>query len=194
MHFKYSSDTETLTPAFFVLDRYRKRRPRDESALHLLGLVCERIGHPALGIEVVSRAIEILEAIYEETEDPLIERQFTIAHINLARLRLAVQDYDGALESYQVVMGLLPQDTPESSIRHLLCQTHIGCGFANFKLGLLEEALASFELGLATTTDDDNILRSHIVILLAQALWAVGTESGRESAKSQLLQRYVSII
>lgn len=191
---------EALLPAFFVLDRYCKQRPRDATALHLFGLVCERVGHVELGIEAIGRAIVVLEAAYEETEDSAIERQFTIAHANVARLKLAVQDYEGALESYQVAISLLPEQ-PEmgdaddedengsrSDMQTLLAQCQFGSGLANFKLGQLPEALELFEAAMVTAADDATI-RGHVVVLLVQALWAIGTDEAKESAKNQLLQR-----
>ncbi|KAI0743910.1 TPR-like protein [Daedaleopsis nitida] len=188
-----AASSEALLPAFFVLDRYCRQRPRDASALHLFGLVCERVGHVELGIEMVARAITVLEAAYEETEDPIIERQFTTAHVNIARLRLAVGDYDDALESYQVATGLLPDQPAEgepafdSDTRALLAQCQFGSGLAHFKPGQLSEALPLFEAALATA-GADAIIRGHVVVLLAQTLWAIGTDEAKESAKTQLLQ------
>ncbi|OBZ66566.1 Superkiller protein 3 [Grifola frondosa] len=182
-----AASSEVLLPAFFVLDRFCKQRPTDVSALHLFGLVCERIGHVVLGIEMISRAISLLEAAYEETEDPTIERQFTTAHTNMARLRLSISDYEGALESYQVVLGLLAEASDDPARKVLLVQAQFGSGLANFKLGLLGEALALFEAAMETAADDP-VIQGHVVVLLAQTLWAMGTKEARESAKSQLLQ------
>ena len=187
-----SASSEALLPAFFVLDRYCKQRPRDATALHLFSLVCERVGHVELGIELITRAIAVLEAAYEETEDPITERQFTTAHVNLARLRLATGDYAGALESYEVATSLLPDEPEEGSAQAetqaLLAQCQFGSGLAHFKLGNLQEALAQFEAAMATA-GENAIIRGNVVVLLAQTLWAIGTEEAKESAKSQLLQR-----
>jgi len=76
----------------------------------MFGLVCERIGHTELAIERTDHAITVLEAAYEETEDPIIERQFIIVNTTVARLRLAVRDYEGALSSFQTALGLLPEE------------------------------------------------------------------------------------
>lgn len=181
------SQLDAISPAFFVLDRFCRGRPHDASALHLFGLVCERIGHIELGIDIIGRAIVLLEAAYEDTEDPVVERRFSIAHTNMARLRLSVQDYEGALESYQVVTGLLPEDSEDRSARILLTQARFGAGLAQFKLGQLAEALALFEAALDTAADEPD-MRGHVIVMLAQTLWAMGTEEGRESAKAQLLQ------
>ncbi|KAI8969575.1 TPR-like protein [Trametes punicea] len=184
-----SASAEAFLPAFFVLDRFCKQRPKDASALHLFGLVCERVGHTGLGIELISRAISVLEAAYEETEDTAIERQFTIAHVNLARLRLSTAEYDRALESYQVATGLLPEQPSDedADVKVLLAQCQFGSGLAHLKLGQLAEALALFEAAMVTAADQPTI-RGHIVVLLAQALWGIGTDEAKESAKTQLLQ------
>ncbi|KAH9940522.1 TPR-like protein [Epithele typhae] len=187
-----AASSEALLPAFFVLDRYCKQRPQDAAALHLFGLVCERVGHVELGVEMIARAIAVLEAAYEETEDPVIERQFTIAHTNAARLRLATGDFDGALESYGVATSLMPEgeaanEESDSDTHALLAQCQFGSGLAHFKLGRLPEALAQFEAAMATAANHATI-RGHVVVLLAQTLWAIGTDEAKESAKSQLLQ------
>ena len=178
---------DDLFPAFFALDRYLKQRPDDASALHLFGLVCERIGHVELAIERTEHAITLLEAAYEESEDPVIERQFTIANTTVARLRLAVRDYEGALGSFQSALGLLPD---EGEDRVLKTQCLFGSGLASFKLGALDAAIENFEAALVAAGEDLH-MRGHVTVLLAQTLWATGTEEGQEAAKSQLLDWYV---
>ena len=188
--------SEAFLPAFFVLDRYCKQRPQDAAALHLFGLVCERVGHAELGLEAVERAIVVLEAIYEETEDPIIERRFATAHANAARLKLTLADYEGALESYQTTMGLLTEQAEggesgeyAADTTALLTQSQFGSGLAHFNLGQLAEALPMFEAAMEASVDVPT-LRGHVVVLLAQTLWAIGTDEAKESAKSQLPQRY----
>lgn len=125
----------------------------------------------------------MLEAAYEETEDPVIERQFTIANTTVARLRLAVRDYEGALGSFQSALGLLPED---GEYRVLQSQCLFGSGLANFKLGALDVAIQNFEEALVAAGDDLQMC-GHITVLLSQTLWATGTPEGQEAAKSQLL-------
>lgn len=184
---------DALYPAFFVLDRYCKGRPDDATALHLFGLVCERLGQSTYGVELIGRAISILEAAYEETEDPTIERHFTIANSNMARLRLALQDYQGSLESFESALGLLAEDDNEPKTRILRTQAQFGSGLANFKLGDLETALGLFEAALESA-GDDLVLRGQVTVLLAQTLWALNTEEFRETAKAQLLDWCLSCL
>ncbi|KAA1474268.1 superkiller protein 3 [Dentipellis sp. KUC8613] len=181
------ASSEDMFPIFSILDRYCKKRPDDASALHLFALVSERVGHIQAGTEYLRRAIAVLEIAYEDSEDPIIERQFVIANTSLARMSLALQDYDGALETFQTALGLLPEESDERSVQVLRTQCQFGSGLASFKLGQLEEALESLEAALSTA-GDDMLLRGHVTVLLGQVLWAMGTEDGRESAKAQLLE------
>jgi len=59
-------------------------------------------------------------------------------------------------------------------------------GLANFKLGDLEAALSLFEAAMETA-GDNAVVRGHVTVLLAQTMWAIGTEEFKESAKAQLL-------
>lgn len=192
MHLNSVRDHSSLNlhPAFFVLGRFCKQRSQDAYGWHLYGLVCESIGKPELGIDAIGRAIEILEAAYEESEDPVLERRFAIAHVNIGRLRLSAGDYDGALSALQVALGLLPEDEPDQATRSLLSQAQLCSGLAAFKLGQLEEALRNCESAMETSVDEPAI-RGHAVVVLAQTLWAIGTDEGKEAAKAHLLQRYV---
>ena len=176
-------------PAFFVLDRYCQERPNDECALHLFSLVCERVGHYDLAVELITKAISILEAKYEESEDPEIERQFTIANTNLGRLRVANGDFDGAVESLETALGLVGDDDSTES-RVLRTQCCFVTGLSKFKCGDLNGAMESFQLALGSTGEDLTMV-GHVSVLLAQALWSLGGDEAQESAKSQLLQWYV---
>jgi superkiller protein 3 len=180
---------DAIFPAFFVLDRYSKQRPDDAAGLHLFGLVCERLGQIDLGVDLIQRAISTLEAIYEETEDPLVERQFTMANSNLARLKLSALNYEGALESFESVLGLLPEDSSSSPDFILRAQAQFGSGLAQFKLGNLEEALSLFEAALESA-GDNMLVRGQVTVLLAQTMWAIGTDESKESAKALLLEWY----
>jgi superkiller protein 3 len=186
----HRASANDLFPAFFALDRYLKQRPDDASALHLFALVCERIGHVELAIERTERAISLLEAAYEETEDATVERQFIIANATVARLRLAVRDYEGALRAFESALGLLPEEVDgEDDVKVLKSQCLFGSGLASFKLGALDTALENFEAALVAA-GDDLVIRGHVTVMLAQTLWATGTEEGREAAQTQLLDWY----
>jgi superkiller protein 3 len=177
--------TDRLLPAFFVLGRYFQRCPADACGLHVFGLICEHLGKLEQGLEYINRAITLLEAAYEEKEDPIVERQFVIAHTNIARLRLGLQDYEGSLASFEIALGLLPEDAERES-QILRVQAQYGSGLASFKMGDLQAALTAFQAALESAADD-RVLRGQVTVLLAQTMWAIRTPEFRESAKGLLL-------
>ncbi|KAH0589327.1 hypothetical protein H2248_005088 [Termitomyces sp. 'cryptogamus'] len=177
---------ETLIPAFFTLERYCGRRPDDATGLHLYALVCESLGQFETAANQLMRTIAILEAAYEVSEEPIVERQFTIANSNLARIRLALRDFEGATQSFESALGLLSEDDkPETKV--LRVQAHFGCGIASFLQGDLEVALANFEAALESARDDKT-LRGQVTVLLAQTMWATQNDEFKESSKVQLLE------
>lgn len=180
-----------MIPAFFVLDRYCQERPNDESALHLFSLVCERVGHYDLAVELITKAIPILEAKYEESEDPAIEKQFTIANTNLGRLRVAIGDFEGALESLETALGLIGDDDGTESCV-LRTQNHFVTGLSKFKCGDLGGTMESFQIAL-DSAGEDLTMSGHVSVLLAQTLWSLRGGEAQESAKSQLLRWYAGL-
>lgn len=179
---------DTLLPAFSVLGRYCKSRPNDPTGLHLFGLICETLGLSDLSGDSISQAISILESSYEESENAEIEKQFTIAHSNMARLRLSLQDYTSAIDSFESALGLLPEnDDADATTSILRTHAQFGLGLANFKLGSLETAISFFESALESAGENQT-LRGQVTVLLAQAMWKVGTEDFKETAKAQLLE------
>lgn len=142
---------------------------------------------------LAGRAISLLEAAYEESEDATIERQFVVANTTAARLHLALGEYQEALEGYQTALGLLG-DVPEGEEEDgrdtvlLRAQCQFGSGLAHFKRGELDGALGLFEAALRTAeAGGDLAMQGQITVLLAQTLWALDTDEARESAKTQLL-------
>jgi superkiller protein 3 len=178
--------SDDLLPAFFAMDRYCQNRPDDASALHLFALICERIGHSELAVDLVRRSISILEAAYEDTEDTAIERQFIIANSNLARLSLSRGDFEAALETFESVTGLLGDITDEPGAAVLRTQAQFGSALAMLGMGDLEASLVLFQDAL--NNSNEGPIREQVTVMLARALWTVGTEDARESAKTRLLE------
>ena len=136
----------------------------------------------------MDKAIQILEAAYEESEDVSIEKRYAIANANLARILLSVDDIHGALEKFELAFGLLPDNDKDMVALRAMCQ--IGSGIAHLHLGNLNDSISLLESALGIAQDSP-FVRKQIVVLLAQALWAVGTDDFRETAKNHLLQWWV---
>ena len=177
---------DTLLPAFFLLNKYCRCRPNEESSLHLLALICERLGYLPFAATLVERALEILETVYEETEDPEVERRYAIANATLGRLRLSQGDIAGSLTSFESVLGLLPEKEDES-MNILRLQVQLGLGLAHFIQGDLQSAIGFLEEGLLRA-GEDLALRAQITIVLAQVIWSDGTDECKETAKSRVLE------
>ena len=177
---------DTLLPAFFLLNRYCRCRPNEESSLHLLALVCEKLGHLPFAETLVERSLAILETVYEETEDPEIEKRYAIANATLGRLRLSQGDITGSLASFEGVLGLLSEKEDES-VDILRVQLYLGLGLAHFMQGDLESAIGFLEEGLGHA-GEDLALRGHITMVLAQVIWSNGTDECKETAKSRVLE------
>ncbi|KIJ39435.1 hypothetical protein M422DRAFT_32689 [Sphaerobolus stellatus SS14] len=183
-----SSSREDLLPVFHALDRYCKQRPNDAAALHLFALTCESAQQTHLALELVTRSIRVLERAYEESEDTQTEENFALANGTLGRLRLATNDYIGALEAFSTTLSLLPAETESSRIKIMRSLAQFGSGIANFRLGELEAALEVFETCLAEVPDDMSTVRGHVTVFLAQTLWALGSPEAQETARGQLLE------
>lgn len=177
---------DVLFPVFFSLDRYCRRKADDPSALHLFGLVCERMQLYDLAVEVTSRAIKLLEAAYEEAEDAVIERRYAIANANLGRMLLAKGGLESAIEVFETASGLLSEENTDQSTVALRSLCHFGQGIAFFHSGDLNKALSFFELA-QDAASSNQLIRGQVTILLAKALWKIGTDEFRELAKEQLL-------
>jgi superkiller protein 3 len=184
-------------PCFFALHRYCSCRPNDPLGLHLLALICERIGHMDLAISSVEQCIGILEAAYEESENSIVERQYTIASTTLGRLLLSAGQHDRSLESFQTSLGLLSGSVEGENmaerVEHdrettlLRVQAHLGMALAHFMSQDYPSSLASSQTALGVAGDDLS-LKAQIMILMTQTLWALGTDEMKEAAKTQLLE------
>ncbi|KAF8504124.1 TPR-like protein [Gautieria morchelliformis] len=183
-----SETPELLLPSFHALDRYCKQRPNDAAALHLFGLICERLNLTSQALELVSRTIVLLEHSYEETEDVGTEEQFAAANGTLGRLRLSTGDFAGAVEAFTSALSLISTDDDTLRTKTLQAHAQFGSGLGNFRLGELEDALGMFESALAQLPSEVVNVRGHVTILLAQTLWALGSDEARETARGQLLE------
>lgn len=168
-----------------MLNRYCRCRPNEESGLHLLALVCEKLGHLSFAETLVERSLAILETVYEETEDPEVERRYAIANATLGRLKLSQGDIAGSLTSFESVLGLLMEE--DGSVDILRVQVHLGFGLAYFMQGDLDLAIRSLEDGLLHA-GGNLALRGQITIVLAQVIWSIGTAEYKETAKSRVLE------
>ena len=185
----YTTSTEQLLLPFAILDRYCNQKPLDASALHLYALICERLGLYDLSADLLLKAINILDAQYNQSEDAVTELQFCTSHVSLGRVRLGIADYEGALEAFDIASNLLTPQNDSQDIQVLYMQAQMGVGIASSKLADLTKALETFEGLLQEVSSDFPDVKAHTRLLLSQTLWAIGTTESQEMAKTQLLSR-----
>ncbi|TFK25481.1 superkiller protein 3 SKI3 [Coprinopsis marcescibilis] len=200
---------DALLPAYYLLSRYCSRKPHDAAGLHLYALVCERLGHIGFGRGLVQRAIEILERVYEDTEDSLVERQFMIANATLGRLNLAHGEPEASLPSFESVLALVSEDDAAKGVLEI--QARLGIGMGQIALDDYESALATFQEAqriacgpvepesegegesatpahAAAATTVDGKIKGQTTIALAQMLWSLIEPDFREAAQTELLK------
>lgn len=180
-----------LLPIFFLLNRYCARRPDDAAGLHLFALVCERLGHKDFAKDLVNRGMRILERIYEEKEEPEVERQFMIANATLARLLLATGEPEDSMITFETVLGLLQEG---DSLRGVLeTQAKLGIAMGQAMLRDLQEAILSLQYAQGISPESED-LRAQCSILLAQTLWSTKNAEYCELAKEELLKLCVLLL
>lgn len=176
-----------MLPAFFALGRYVGQNSKDAYGLQLYGLLCERLGHLTEAVTSFNRAIAILETAYEESESQEVETQFATASGNLARIKLALSDYQGAIDTFNNALGLLSEEDNSPSTLLLRFQSSLGSALAHFKLGDLTSTMSLIEIAIRSAGDDLR-LRGLVNVLHSQILWKSGDEY-REHAISGLLEQ-----
>lgn len=173
-----------------ALVRYLSLRPDDVDAQHLAALVLERTGDRESASQSLERAASMLEASYEESESPELERKYAIAQTNLGRVRLARGDAEGALEAFEAPISLMSAEGADEETLALIAQCRLGTALACAALNDNEAAVEAIEAGLedlaepAETSDVVFKQREALAIALHKVHWTTGEE---DFAKSALL-------
>lgn len=180
-------DIGELHQPAFALKRYVQQCPADSAAVHLYGLICERLGLIAEAVSAFERATTLLEEEFEATETTAIEIRYSIALANLGRARLAARAYDEALSAYTNCWELI-EGSQESQVSSLRVQVKLGQALAQCWLDETEASLELFQQALDEAEGSGvSGLKEEVAVLLARTLWGMGAE-GQEMAKSHLME------
>lgn len=182
-----------MVSAFFALERCLQRRPVDIDALHLAALISERLALTPRAMTFARRCADILEAAYEQSEDPETARKYAITQSTLGRILLVEGDFTSAISSSDTVLTLVElveaDDERYQENTLLRCQAYLVSGLANLLSEEIETAISLFETGLEETPSSFKAARTQMTVLLAQTMWSLGTDESYEMAKTILLQR-----
>jgi superkiller protein 3 len=178
----YISD---LVQPLFALEQLRAMAPCDLTYQHLSSLFLERIDNVSLAMESLSSICAKVEADYEITESPASISRFSLAKADLARLQLATGSYSEAIDSGETALQLSSEDAGSelSAEARQRCRlsAHLTVGLAHYYSDDPEAALQYFQPAL-----DESDANPDAVCLLAQVMWAVGTEDSRTKAQELL--------
>ncbi|KAB5575276.1 tetratricopeptide [Coniochaeta sp. 2T2.1] len=152
---------------------------------HLAALFQERTHDTTPAISTLESICATVEADYEATESPISAKRFALAKTDLARSYLSSGLHDKAIESGEVALSLSANESkneldPEER-RKARLSANLTVGLAHYFTGDVSEAVSYFETALTESEDNPDA-----VCVLAQVLWATGSESQREKAREVL--------
>ncbi|KAI0475503.1 tetratricopeptide-like protein [Xylariaceae sp. FL0804] len=182
-----NSNVISLIHPLFALTQLKHLDSQDLVFQHLSTLFQERTGNPTGAIATLEKACEHLEAHYEATESADSLGRFALARTDLARSYLAAGDFDKASECGELALQLSSDESaneldPEQR-RKARLSAHLTVGLAEYFNKNADTAVQYFETALVESSGNPDA-----VCLLAQVLWATGTDDARERARAVLFE------
>ncbi|TEA18357.1 Superkiller protein 3 [Colletotrichum sidae] len=182
-----SANVVSLIQPIFALGQLTNLKPQDLAYGHLATLYLERTHDNTKAVEVLEKICSILEADFEVTESPQALAQFALAKTDLARSYLASGSYEQAVECGEMALQLSSDESDnelsKEQRKKARLSAHLTVGLAQYYSKETDEALLCFESALEES--DGN---ADAVCLLAQVLWANGSEDSRDKARNSLFE------
>ncbi|KAG5934622.1 hypothetical protein E4U53_000647 [Claviceps sorghi] len=175
----------SLIQPLFALNQVQSMRPRDLAFGHLCALLEERVRNSSSAIKMLERLCSATENDYEKTASTVSLGQFVLARTDLARVHLATGKYEQAVEGGETVLDLSSDATGSELTgeqrRSVRLTAHLTLGLGKYFLGQYQEAETYFESAL-----EEGGNHADTTCLLAQVLWAQGSEASRDRAREAL--------
>ncbi|XXH01501.1 hypothetical protein Hte_007861 [Hypoxylon texense] len=175
----------SLIQPIFALSQLRHLDSQDLAYQHLSTLYQERTNGSLEAISTLEKACEQLEANYEATESAESLAKFALAKTDLARSYLSAGEYAEATECGEMALQLSSDETANELTAEQRKKARLS---ANLTVGLAEyfsqntkAAVSYFEVALEESNGNPDA-----VCVLAQMLWATGTDEAREQARTIL--------
>lgn len=177
----------SLIQPLFALNQLQSLAPQDLAFGHLSTLYQERTHESSRAVDTLEKLSSIIEADYESTESPQSLARFALAKTDLARAYLAHGSHDKAIECGQLALDLSSEEaenelTSEQRKKARL-SAHLTMGLAQYYDKQFDEAIVCFDAALEESDNNPDA-----VCLLAQVLWAQGSESSRQKARDSLFE------
>ncbi|KAI1504079.1 tetratricopeptide [Biscogniauxia marginata] len=177
-----SANIASLVQPLFALAQLKHLKPQDLAYQHLSTLYQERTGDSPRAINTLEQACEQLEANYEATESAESLAQFALAKTDLARSYLAIGEYANAIECGEMALELSSDESAKELTaeqrRKARLSAHLTLGLAEYFAKRLDPAVKYFETALEESGGN-----ADAACVLAQVLWATGTDEARERAR-----------
>ncbi|ROT35887.1 TPR-like protein [Sodiomyces alkalinus F11] len=177
----------SLLQPVFALGQLQNLRPQDLAYGHLSTLFRERSNDTVSAVSTLEHICSVLEADYEHTESPQSLARFALAKTDLARMYLATGQYEKAIECGEMAIQLSDDESDNELNREerkkARLSAHLTVGLAQYYSNDVGESVSCFEAALRESDDNPDA-----VCLLAQVLWATGTEESRDRARGALFE------
>ncbi|CAR21048.1 SKI complex subunit tetratricopeptide repeat protein SKI3 [Lachancea thermotolerans CBS 6340] len=172
---------QELSAVAYGLDDYLKKNPDDKFALQCAILTLERLRNYAAARKLSDRLLDILEKRFEKAQDDSELFHFAIVKSQLARVYLGLKDYETAIESADLSLGILAEHNNEVAEK-CITSNHAVMGLASFFLDDFDQTLEHFKVLLDRPGES-----KQLVILVAKILYNVESEETREVALKELV-------
>lgn len=174
-----------LVQPVFALNQLRSMVPSDLPHQHLSTLFLERVNDIDNTLSLLSSICVSVEADYEVTESASSLSRFALAKADQARSQLAAHKYQEAIDSGETALQLSAEDSGSelSAEARQKCRlsAHLTVGVAYYYCQDAKTALNYFLPALEESNGNPDA-----VCLLAQVLWAEGSEDSRAKARDHL--------
>ncbi|KAK3045076.1 hypothetical protein LTS18_014629, partial [Coniosporium uncinatum] len=186
-----SKDLTHLIQPLFALQQLRSLSPSSDAYLHLSSLFLERVDAHDEAVAALTSLCARAEAEYEVSESTQTLARFAQAKADLARNKLAAQDYAGAVEDAETALDLTASEGDGDGVgkaggedkQKVRLSAHLTAGLAHFYLEDTDASLSAFKSALTESGAD-----ADVVCLLAQVLWAKGGKDEKNVAREQLFE------
>lgn len=177
---------EDLVTPIFALQQIERQSINPLPYQQLLTQYLERAGDFETSLALLQTLSDQVESTYEDTESASALGRYVRLKSDLARSQLASHDYQSAIEAAGTSLDLAEDMEPgalsvEDRAKARL-SAHMTAGLAHYYQDNMAKAIDMFRAALEESNSDPDV-----VCLLAQVLWAKGSDDERGVAKDQLL-------
>ncbi|CAI5757416.1 unnamed protein product [Candida verbasci] len=162
----------------YAMQQYLKYYPDDENGLSIALSIAERCKDYETALMIGDKLCSIYEKKFEKTESILVMEKFAIIKGQLSRINLGLGQFDKSIEEAEMATQLIEEGEGNENLQ---LSIRITLGLCYFFKNEFEKALEEFKIVLNSYSES-----SRIVNLIAQVLYAHGTEETKQAAIDQL--------